>query len=636
MGRPNFYCGIEALNALLEMEPEDEGQDVELSLDLIELPYYFLFTGDERTRTVRAFSRGEIYQHTDDGIEAGRLTVDRESGQGQGTAKAELKDSMGAFFDVCRRLSAYFRENHLAELWEDRDAEEAGILLTEEDGALTHRIVEGKERPEMMCTTLFGGTVMTRPYMEDFMESSAREAMSLEEKTEAAENGDTGCMNDLALGYLNGDDGMEADPAKAVYWFRRLAESGDSNGMFNLGLHCAKGFGTERDFPQAAHWMEEAARHGDEDAPRLVERYHRAAEAMEKVPSGDAQAQADLARILMELGGSLDQAGPGRDYAEAFDLARRSAEQGNGDGLWTLALAYEHGRGVRQDDAKAIDCYRKGAELGHAACQHSLACRYMRGDGLEEDQERAFRLIRESAEQGYALAVKDMGVCYQFGNGVEGDMGQAIAWYERYLESNEDPELARKVTLFKMLEKSIREEDEDGGEMDGEAAGEGEPEAGVYDDGLTFRLKPGYEIERDTDDDGDPRFRVCYGGSLGDDGERQWEFTCKVGAREGDTEVPEEKRNLEGNFHAAVRAARAEQQVLFLTVTVLVAAVVVEHKGRVYTLICHRAFRDDIVKDEVETLAERLNDVIAAMVIEGDAADMAPVTAELLLESTAE
>lgn len=30
----------------------------------------------------------------------------------------------------------------------------------------------------MMCALLFGGTVMTRPYMEDFMENSAREAMS--------------------------------------------------------------------------------------------------------------------------------------------------------------------------------------------------------------------------------------------------------------------------------------------------------------------------------------------------------------------------------------------------------------------------------------------------------------------------
>lgn len=43
---------------MLAMELEDEGQDVELSLDLIEVPYYLLFTSGERARTVRAFSPG--------------------------------------------------------------------------------------------------------------------------------------------------------------------------------------------------------------------------------------------------------------------------------------------------------------------------------------------------------------------------------------------------------------------------------------------------------------------------------------------------------------------------------------------------------------------------------------------------
>ena len=58
----------------------------------------------------------------------------------------------------------------------------------------------------------------------------------------------------------------------------------------------------------------------------------------------------------------------------AFELAQKSAAQNNGDGLWTLALAYEHGRGTEVDVEKAIECYRKGAELGHAPSQHSLAC----------------------------------------------------------------------------------------------------------------------------------------------------------------------------------------------------------------------------------------------------------------------
>lgn len=104
--------------------------------------------------------------------------------------------------------------------------------------------------------------------------------------------------------------------------------------MFNLGLHYAKGHGVERDFDQAAYWMEQAAENGDEDAPPLIEKYRRASAALAKLPTGDAQAQADLAGILMSLAGSLEQAGIGRDYEEAFELAQKSAAQGNGDGLF--------------------------------------------------------------------------------------------------------------------------------------------------------------------------------------------------------------------------------------------------------------------------------------------------------------
>lgn len=257
---------------------------------------------------------------------------------------------------------------------------------------------------------------------------------SLEEKITDAEDGDEDTMRELANLYLNGDDEVDSDPEKAVYWFTKLAELNDSDAQFNLGLHYAKGHGVDRDFTKAIYWMERAAENGDGDAPALIEKYKKAAAAMEKLPSGDAQAQADLAGVLMALAGSLNQAGVGKDYEEAFVLAQKSASQNNGDGLWALALAYEHGRGVEQDVQKAIECYRKGAQLGHAPSQHSLGCYYMRGDVLEEDKELAVELCRKSAEQGYALAEFFMAKVYETGDGVEEDLDQALAWGEKAAE----------------------------------------------------------------------------------------------------------------------------------------------------------------------------------------------------------
>ena len=255
------------------------------------------------------------------------------------------------------------------------------------------------------------------------------------------------------MAYLNGEE-VEQSPEKATAWFRKLAELGHSNAQFNMGLHCAKGHGTPRSFTEALYWMQMAADNGDTDAPAIIERLEKAVAAEKKIDSGDPQAEADLAAFYMFMGNSLDQADPEKDYTIALTFAQSAAAQNNGDGIWALALAYEHGRGVEANVERAIELYRKGAELGHAPSQHSLACYYFRGDVVEADHDLAFELCMKSARQGYGLAMKDVGRCYQFGNGVEDDMDLAIEWYEKALEVIADPELERKVQVFKMLQQN--------------------------------------------------------------------------------------------------------------------------------------------------------------------------------------
>lgn len=449
MERPNFFCNVEALNCILGMNFEGDYQDIDLTVDLIELPYMVIFTSDEENWTVKAMQRGEMYMHDESGIEAGHVVVQRKSGEGQVQATSELAENMGAFFQACLNISRFIQDNDLERVYADFDPEEEGIQLYVEAGELKYKVVSGKERPDMMVFGLFGTTGMGRPYMEDFWERSARDAMSLDEKIEAAENGDIELMDELAIYYLEECD--EPDAEKAAYWFRKLAKAGVSNGMFSLALHYAKGFGVPRDFEQAVYWMEKAAENGDEDAPSLVEKLQKAIAAEKVVSSGDAQAQADLADFYMFLGNSLEQADPEGDYAIAVDYAQKSAAQGNGDGIWVLALAYEHGRGVVADRKRAAALYAQGAEIGHAPCQHSLGCYYIVGDILEEDHQKGFVLLLKAAQQGYGLAMRDVGHCYEHGDGVAEDMKAALAWYEKAAEVLDDPELAEKAFILRMI-----------------------------------------------------------------------------------------------------------------------------------------------------------------------------------------
>lgn len=258
----------------------------------------------------------------------------------------------------------------------------------------------------------------------------------LEEKIADAEDGDENTIDELAMLYLNGEEeqGITLDTDKAFYWTQKLADIGNSNGMFNMGMFYAKGFGTQRDFVEAARWMEKAVEYGDEDAIRLVDEFRAAAERQEKADAGDARAQAEQAEFLIRFAGSLAQAGVEKDYADAFELAQKSAAQDNGYGLYALALAYEHGRGVERDVDKALEYYRKGTELGDVHCMHNLGCFYMRGDYLEENKPLALEYCHKAAEQGYALSEFFMAKVYETGDGVAEDLDEALVWGEKAAE----------------------------------------------------------------------------------------------------------------------------------------------------------------------------------------------------------
>lgn len=337
-----------------------------------------------------------------------------------------------------------------------------GILFSvDSEGQLCHKIVSGTDRPDMSCVVFNddGPAIeKCRPYYEDselgksldsalgigrtfpfFMDDEDDEFGSpqdLDVVTELAEDGNLEMMGMLMQAYIYGSDelGVEEDPEKACYWMRKLAEEGEPVGSFNLGVHYAKGYGVPRDFEQAVYWMEQAAEQGDEDAPHAAENYRRIQKLLVSAEAGDTQAQADLAAAFVGLGGSLNEAGPEKDYEEAFKWSQKSAENGNLDGVYALALCYDRGRGTEEDAEKGYELFKKAAEAGHAPSQWNLACAYLTGRGVEENNEEAWAWAMKSAEQGNAFAVAGIGHMYEEGRGVEPDIDKAIEWYEKALE----------------------------------------------------------------------------------------------------------------------------------------------------------------------------------------------------------
>lgn len=518
MARPNFFCDIDSLNCLLGKEFEGDYKDIDLTMDLIELPFFFIFSADKENWTVKAMQRGEIYSHDDSGIEKGSVVVNRASGEGQVRATQELGKNMGAFFAACRNLSYYMQDNNLEEICAGFDPEQEGIMLYVEGDELKYKVVSGKARPDMMVSTLFGGTTMGRPYMDDFMANSALEMMSFEEKLEAAEDGDEDAMQAVAMIYLNGDEDVEPDPVKALYWLEKSAEEGNSSSAFNAGLFYAKGYGTERNLEKAAEWMERAAEEGDEDAEALAPKYRQALVDTTAAENGDPAAQGRLAGFYMSMAGSLEQAGTGDFYEESLKWAKKAAEQGDGDGLWTLALAYEHGRGVAKNVEVAIEYYERGAEVGHARSLNSLGCYYIRGDMVDQNMKYGFEMVLRASLLGDGEAMANLGRCYQFGNGCMGNMKKAIVWYKKSLERIPNDELEQKTMIFEMMPDIGEEDDYYGEDSDRELTAEEQAFIDKIDEtlpddirklaknpdvvfeGISFE-RPDFDDEDDEDDD---------------------------------------------------------------------------------------------------------------------------------------
>ena len=119
------------------------------------------------------------------------------------------------------------------------------------------------------------------------------------------------------------DDGVAAyqrgDYAAALRLWRPLAEQGDADAQYNLGVMYDNGRGVQQDDGEAVKWFRKAAE------------------------KGFAKAQCNL--------GSMYEEGKGvpQDYAEALTWYRIAAEQGHAGAQYNLGTMYYNGLGVPQE-----------------------------------------------------------------------------------------------------------------------------------------------------------------------------------------------------------------------------------------------------------------------------------------------
>ena len=305
---------------------------------------------------------------------------------------------------------------------------------------------------------------------------AAQEADSLRK---AALGGEAESMLKLADEYFHGTPSRHADRTVAAYWYRKAAEAGVPEGMYNLGVCLLKGEGTDRNLHEAVEWFRKAA-----DAGVKMARLHVAGVTITGLPADPAHKHAavapmpeygltllkalaeeefvpaeleyarfllqrnkpeelpDAVRVLTRMTARKDPPpealrmladckygglGTKPDPDGMIALLRRAAKSGDAEALGKLAFCYEYGRAVSPDMPKAVNLYRLAAERGNAKSQYKYAEFLAAGAaaGGKPDLLSALPWYRRAAEQGNVQALFRMGEFRLDGIGFEKDEHEA-------------------------------------------------------------------------------------------------------------------------------------------------------------------------------------------------------------------
>jgi len=199
------------------------------------------------------------------------------------------------------------------------------------------------------------------------------------------------------------DDGVSTNEQRRVMglaydYFKKAADDGDANGLYNLGTCHARGYGTPQDDQSAFNCFRAAAEKGHPEAINNVGWFFREGRVVEK------------------------------DLEMAARWFAKSAAKENPYGQFNYGLALQRGEGVPKDLKKAAELFRTAGDHGCVEAIDAYGVALWRGEGVRENHRKAFQQFIRAANMGYPPAMENIATCYTRGTGVPADENLATEW----------------------------------------------------------------------------------------------------------------------------------------------------------------------------------------------------------------
>ena len=252
----------------------------------------------------------------------------------------------------------------------------------------------------------------------------------------------------LSVIYLDGEDGLSADPGLARRWAERAYELGTHEGIRLYAYLVELGVGGTPDLNAAIALYEEAYAAGSGSAANdLGTIYWQGAAG---VPSDLAQAavwyergvaidhiwsHVNLADLLSDGETTVPD-----DGVRARDLYSRAYLFGNDEAGLQLAYLYWDGIGGPVDYVQALFLFQDLRAAGNVAAINDMGVMFEQGLGFPADTVSAAELYQEAAEQGHALAAQNLAFLLSDPAFENTDAVEGLAWCYVSAELETDPD----------------------------------------------------------------------------------------------------------------------------------------------------------------------------------------------------
>lgn len=256
---------------------------------------------------------------------------------------------------------------------------------------------------------------------DDFLPPSQKAYLT--ELRHAADQGNAKAEAKLGDMYIDGDL-VKHDVNKAVEWYQRAADHGDTYAKYMLSIFYEKGLaGLPTNLEASNVWRLRAEQARDHvKGKRLVgNRY-------------------------------LNYRSPMYNPEEAIKWYTLAADQGDVPSQVHLAEIYQTGFHVKKDTYAALNWLGKASMKHSAEAQYDLGVMLLSGQGGVTDPKEAFKWLHKAANHGIIPAQEIVGDLYAKGEGIARDPYEAYAWWSLAYSKVKDPDLEKKrVELFESL-----------------------------------------------------------------------------------------------------------------------------------------------------------------------------------------